>query len=453
MITMTLSEAATILGGELVGPDKEIRGVSTDTRKAQVGELFVALRGPKFDGHDCLEDARYKEVSGTVVDRYVDTKLTYIKVPETRLALGKLAKFWRSKFSIPVAAITGSVGKTTVKEMLGQIANGSGNALVTRGNFNNEVGVPLTLFHMRKDHDFAVLEMGASKRGDIRILSEIACPSVSVITLCAAAHLEGFRDLETVARTKGEIIEGLPRTGIAVINTDDRFFAMWKEMAGSREIVTFGTNGSVQAVLRPKEKRKLAIQLKTPVGSREVQIRHVGNHNVMNAAAATAAGLALGIELDAIVRGLHESRSAPRRMEIKQGPEGYRLVDDTYNANPASTLAAIRYLGAEAGSRWFVFGDMGELGDMAAEFHYRVGRAANDADIARLFTVGTLSEEAHSSYKGISEHYSKNEALISRLKDLTSENLGSVTILFKGSRAMGLEKVVDSLSGEGSKKC
>ncbi len=453
MISMSLSQAADALDGRLIGPDLYFSGVSKDSRTLQPGELFFALHGPNFDGHDKCAEAIAAGASAVVVEHTIAGLPSQILVAATRTGLGRLASSWRHRFPVPVLAVTGSAGKTTVKEMLGHVMAELGPALITQGNLNNDIGVPLTLFRLDGGHRCAVVEMGANHRGDIEKLTSIARPVVGVITLCAPAHLEGFGSIENVARAKGEIVSSLPDDGVAVINNEDKFAPLWRDMAGRRKIVTFGEGGDVRASNITSDRRCTRFTLSCDLGAIDIELAYRGRHNISNALAAAAAALAADVSLDSIATGLAKARPIAGRLMPRLGVHGMHLLDDSYNANPASVAAAIEVLREEPGSRWLVFGDMGELGSDTKTWHENVGRFAAEAGIDRLFTIGELARHAQSHFGGEGIHYTKQAELVDALSNESQRTEAPVTVLIKGSRSMQLDRVVDALCSAESAPC
>ncbi len=444
---LTLAPLAERIGARYHGEDLPFRGVSTDSRQARPGELFVALRGPRFDGHAFVAQAAEAGCSALMLEHRVEAALPWMEVEETRRGLGRLGAAWREQFSLPLVAVTGSNGKTTVKEMLAAILLRRGPVLATRGNLNNEIGVPLTLLRLMPEHHAAVVEMGANHPGEIAWLTELSRPTVALITNAAAAHLEGFGSLEGVARAKGEIYAGLGETGTAVINADDPFAPLWRELNRNRETVTFGLEGDADVTGRWEgtiSGSRLALE--TWRGEVELELPLAGRHNVMNALAATAAALAAGAELDAVRAGLESMSPVSGRLQRKRTADGVTLIDDSYNANPASLGAALKVLAMAEGTRCLVMGDMGELGDDAVWLHQRIGEMARAEGIERLYAVGELSRAAVHSFGKGGRHFSDRQALIETLgNELTPE----MTLLIKGSRSMHMEEVVDALMATG----
>ena len=447
MMALQLSQAAEVLDGELQGPDVRFEGVSTDSRSVEPGNLFVALVGERFDGHEYLAQAAGRGAAAAAVCREVPAELPLVRVADTRRALGRLAAFWRRRFEIPLVAVTGSNGKTTVKEMTAAILGAGREVLATRGNLNNDIGVPLTLFRLDERHRAAVIEMGANHPGEIAWLTTIAAPTVAVITNAGPAHLEGFGSLEGVAEAKGEIYSGLRPGGTAVVNADDAFADLWRSLAAPRDVLTFGLDrpADLSADWRPAGGGS-RLSLRTPWGYAELELPLPGRHNVMNALAASAAALAAGASLDEVVQGLGGMRAVSGRLQFLAGIAGARIIDDTYNANPASLGAALEVLAATPGEHWLVLGDMGELGPGAAELHAEAGRQAAASGVSRLFALGELAGEAARAFGGHARAYRDREAL---LGDLREAMHGDLVILVKGSRRMRMEQVVEALTGGG----
>ena len=443
MMTLQLAEAATVLDARRITADVRFRGVSTDSRDLQEGNLFVALQGPNFDGHDYVETAREQGAAAAAVSRALDTALPLIEVDDTRQALGQLAAWWRSQFTLPVIAITGSNGKTTVRAMTGAILSRAGRTLSTRGNLNNDIGVPLTLFRLDAADRFAVVEMGANHAGEIDYLAGIGQPTIAVVTNAGPAHLEGFGDLAAVATAKGELFARLDEDGIAIINADDDFASFWRELAGQRQIVSFGLEQPAEVRARWEGSVDGSrIQLFTPLGATAFQLAMPGRHNVMNALAASAAALAAGVGLDEISAGLESLSPVAGRFNIHQLPDGVTLIDDTYNANPGSLQAALDVLALSDGETWLVLGDMGELGADAQALHRAAGEQAYTAGIDRLFTLGSLAQAAAEAFGSRAEHFDNPETLVAALSQARH---GDLHILVKGSRSMRMERIIESL--------
>lgn len=444
----TLGAAAQACGGTLQGPDAEYRVVSTDTRSLGAGDLFVALRGPNFDGNEFVAAAAAAGAAGAIVQRALATAFPQIVVPDTLAALTRLAHAWRSQFSFPVVGVGGSNGKTTVKEMTASILARRGPCLATRGNLNNHIGVPVTLMRLETSHRAAVIEMGANRIGDVAQLCAIARPTVGLITNAGAEHLEGFGSVDGVAQGEGEVVGALDASGAAVINADDAYAALWRRMSKAGRTITFGL--ASDADFRASDVSQsvgadgfaLRFRLHAAQATRAVELHLAGRHNVVNALAAAAAAHAADASLDDIVAGLAEVRPVSGRLQLKSSRHGAWLIDDSYNANPSSVQAALAVLKDLEGRRWMVLGDMGELGAHARQSHLDAGILARQAGVTRLFAMGPLSAHAAEAFGTGAEWFPDAEALIRRLD---SELTAGTTLLVKGSRLNRLERVVESL--------
>lgn len=441
---MSLSEVASQLQFEHVGEDAEFERVSTDTRTISQGDLFVALRGEHFDGHDYVLQAQQSGASAAMVSEQLKVMLPMLRVDDTRLGLGQLSSLWRGRFDIPFAAITGSNGKTTVKEMLSSIMSQQGKVLFTQGNLNNDIGVPLTLLRLQDFHDYAVIEMGANHQNEILYLTDLVRPNVAVITNAAAAHLEGFGSLDGVAHAKGEIFTGLNMNGTAVINADDVYAPLWKSLVGKRKLLSFGLDSQADITAQWNETMagtQLMISL-PDAKTVSLTLALPGRHNVMNALAATAAAVAMGASEAAIKTGLEAMVPVNGRLQKLKGQAGMVILNDTYNANPASFAAAIDVLISMSGHSWLVLGDMGELGTDSQQLHVEMGRMAREKGVQCLYATGALSQHA---VKGFGENgywFENKDELTSQL---SSDWQGEGAVLVKGSRLMHMEEVVSGL--------
>lgn len=445
---MLLSEAAQIGGGQLQGGDAPFAGMAIDTRVLEAGQLFVALRGEHTDGHAHLADAATRGASGAVVERFVQEALPQIEVSSSQDALQQIARRWRQRFDIPVIAVTGSNGKTTVKEMLAAIlrqASSDDAVLATKGNLNNHLGVPLTLSRLDDRHRYAVIEMGASGPKEIEHLAYLAAPAVGIVTNAGVAHLEGFGSREGIARAKGEMFSGLPEDGIAIINNDDQYEELWGELAGDRQILRFGLESGADVTARALEfdGDRTRFRLVTPRGEAAVELALVGRHNVANALAAAAAACALGLEAGEIALGLSRAVAVAGRLQTLRAVNDARLIDDSYNANPGSLRAALDALKPLAGECWLALGDMAELGEDAELAHREAGEDARSAGITRLFTFGRLSRLATQSFGENADHYEDQKALIAELESALQPG---VTLLVKGSRSAHMDRVARALT-------
>ncbi|WP_416362025.1 UDP-N-acetylmuramoyl-tripeptide--D-alanyl-D-alanine ligase [Immundisolibacter sp.] len=443
---MSLAQAAVIVGAS-GRPTGDFSGVSTDSRTLRPGELFVALEGPHFDGHDYLAAVAAAGAAGALVRR-AHPALPCLEVADPLTALGQLAAAWRARFDIPVLAITGSSGKTTVKELLAAALAGLGPVLATRGNRNNHIGVPLTLLELRDTHRAAVVEMGMNHAGEIAHLTDLTRPTLGLISNAGAAHLEGLGSVAAVARAKGELIERLPPQAVAVLNADDAHCPLWRQLAGARRIVSFGLDQPAEVTADFELSADgTDIELRTPAGSARTHLGLLGRHNVQNALAATAAALAAGARLADIAAGLRAARPVPGRLCPLPGLCGARLIDDSYNANPLSVRAAIAVLAELPGERLLVLGDMGELGADAAALHAECGAAARAAGIEHLITLGPLSAHAGAAF-GTGAVACRE---LAQLVDVAGRLLrADVTVLVKGSRSAGMERVVQALAAHGA---
>lgn len=454
MNPLRLSDLAVLLKGQLHGADTLINSVSTDSRNLRAGDLFIALHGPNFDGHAYLSQARERGAAAALVSRMLDDPLPQIVVADTRLGLGRLAAAVRAELAIPVLAVTGSNGKTTVKEMLSAILARRGAVLATRGNLNNDIGVPLTLLRLRPEHRYAVIEMGANHPGEIAYIAGLAAPTVAVVTNAGPAHLEGFGNLEGVARAKGEIYQNLAAGGVAVINADDAYAALWRELAADCHQISFGIDAAADVSASPDSihlhmqnaSSVMRFTLRTPDGELSIALPLPGRHNVMNALAASAAALAAGAHLNDIKEGLEAMTPVAGRLQMRVGLRGAHVLDDTYNANPASLQAGLDVLAACAGEKWLVLGDMGELGGDSAELHVAAGQQARAAGIDHLFAIGAQSRGAVRAF-GDAQHFESVEALIATLRGALRPD---VNVLVKGSRFMHMERVVEALMNGGN---
>ncbi len=464
MTSGSLQKISEQLGGRLHGDDVVFDGVSIDSRKLASGNLFVALKGEKFDGHQFVPNAAASGAAGAIVQMLQETSLPQVFVDDSRLALGRLASSWRQRFNIPVIAVTGSNGKTTVKEMLAAIMAQRGPVLSTRGNLNNEIGVPLTLMDIDRDHLSAVVEMGANHPGEIAYLTSLVQPTIGVISNASLAHLEGFGSPDGVARAKGELLAGLAADGTAIINADQPYTDLWKELAGSREIVSFGLGRDARFSATEITQDvsgghpRLGFTMRTPSGSCPVELAFAGQHNVMNALAAAAAAAAAGAAIDEIRTGLSEVRPVAGRLQLVGRRGGGWLIDDTYNANPVSARAAMEFAAGLDGRRWLVLGDMAELGPDAADLHQDLGLVAGELGFEKIYTCGVLAAMAAATFSGESRQFESLDEMITALRGDLPVETGDVPELpviplIKASRSMRFDKVVDALCADRPETC
>jgi UDP-N-acetylmuramoyl-tripeptide--D-alanyl-D-alanine ligase len=442
----TLSDFAQACGGTLQGADRAYKGVSSDTRSLEQGDLFIALRGPRYNGNEFVGGALTAGAAGALVDAAQPAAIAQIVVPDTQAALEKAARAWRGQFPIPVVAVAGSNGKTTAKEMTAAILSVAGECLATRGNLNNHIGVPLTLLRLEPTHRFAVIEMGANRAGDVAALVEIGHPTVGLITNAGAEHLEGFGSIEGVARAEGEMVAGLKPDATAVINADDEFADLWRGSTPAR-VVTFGVQKSADFTATDL-KTGVGVDgfltrftLVSPLGQAAIELQMGGKHNVANALAAAAAATAAGAKLEHVASGLGTVRAVAGRLQFKMTANGAWLIDDSYNANPSSVRAGIEVLAGLDGRKWLVLGDMAELGDFAESSHAEIGVFAREHGIERLFATGQLAALAVESFGPGGQWFAEANSLAEALHAAPPE----VRMLIKGSRVNRLERVVDAL--------
>jgi len=440
----TLATAAQSMNGVLQGEDREFVGVSTDTRTLHDGELFFAIEGPNFDGREYVEVAQDNGAAGAVVKQATAAAIAQIVVDDTRLALGRLAAAWRDRLTATVIGVTGSNGKTTVKEMIKACLLQQAPTFATQGNFNNDIGLPLMLVRIKPQHQFAVIEMGANHAGEIAYLASLTQPDVAVITNAAAAHLEGFGSMDGVASAKGEILRGLKSAGTAVLNADDKYFQYWMAQLEDTPILSFGLSDGADVHAEDIEAGVDGshFRLVLPGSVAEIALPLAGIHNVRNACSAAAVAHAVGLTPTKIKAGLESVAPVDGRLQPLHGINGSTLFDDSYNANPRSVTAAAEFLSGLPGDNWLVLGDMKELGADAPAMHREVGEAARRFGIDRLFALGELSRHAVEGFGENATWYSNADALIDEIGPGLER---SVNVLVKGSRSMRMEEVVDAL--------
>lgn len=449
---MMMSQVAEALGTTLHGHDVMMRGVSKDTRDIHAGDLYVALKGERFDGHRFIAEAAAAGAVGALVSEAVSLDVPQVQVADTRLALGQLAAYWRQKFTGRLIGITGSNGKTSVKEMCKKILvdhAGQSAVLSTRGNLNNDIGLPMMLLELREQHRFAVIEMGANHVGEIGYLTSIARPDVALVNNVGPAHLEGFGSLENIARAKAEIYNGLSANGTAIINLDDVFSAFWKaycaENCPAKRIIGFSMRDA-KADVYAQAIEDNRYHIITENAQAELKLKVPGRHNVMNALAATAVTLSLGLPLNSIVASLSDFENIKGRLTVREAETGYRVIDDTYNANPLSVSAAIDVLagmqGRETDKTVLVLGDMAELGAAAEQLHADIGKKAKQAGIRELYATGKLSVNTVEAFGENGFYFHSKNELIEVLKQKLT---GSEVVLVKGSRSAAMEEVVERI--------
>ncbi len=445
---MMLSEIAKALDAQLIGEDVKVESVGIDSRQIAKGQLFVAIKGENFNGNNFASEAIAQGAAAALVSELSGNVRPLILVKNTRIALGELARYWRKKMHFPVVAITGSNGKTTVKEMVASILTvAKGSVLFTKGNLNNDIGVPLSLLNMRDKHAYAVIEMGMNHLGEIRYLTKIACPQVALVNNAGVAHIGELGSREAIAEAKGEIYEGLADDGIAIINANDRFADYWKSLNQTRKIITFGLDVDADVCAKYEtQNNHITMQLKTPEGTTQLNLGLQGKHNASNVLAASAVAVALGIPNSKIVQGLHQFHSVQGRLNLLAGYHDAIVIDDTYNANPDSMHVAIDVLASQSSNQKkaliFVMGDMGELGADAESMHVEIGEYAKQKGITSLFSFGELSQLASTAFGAHAQHFNSLEALVDAVKATMSVD---ACVLVKGSRFMRMERVVNAI--------
>jgi UDP-N-acetylmuramoyl-tripeptide--D-alanyl-D-alanine ligase len=447
---MRLSEAAQWLGARRMGADVGFDAVSTDSRSLAGGELFVALRGERYDGHAYLAAAKAAGAAAAMVDeRYAGpAPLPLIVLEDTRRGLGALALRWRARFSPVLVAVTGSNGKTTTKEMLASILRrhgGDQSVLATEGNLNNDVGVPLTLLRLREAHRYCAVELGMNHKGEIAYLAGIAQPTIALVNNAQREHLEFMGTVEEVAAENASVYGALSAEGVAVVNADDAHALLFRRAAQTRRVVDFGLEAPAMIrggyALKPLASELL---LHTPVGEAHAALAIPGLHNVRNALAASACAHAAGVPVATIASGLAAFRPYAGRLQVKRAASGATVIDDSYNANPDSVRAAIDVLAAAGGRTVLVLGDMGEVGDMGPDFHLEVGRYARERGVGALYALGEMTAHSTAGFGRGARHFASMEDLIEAAR---AESGAGATVLVKGSRFMRMERAVSALTG------
>ena len=453
---MTLSLLAQELGGELLGEDLMFSNISTDTRSLESGDLYLALVGENFDGNNFIDEAARAGASSALISRQLASRLPTLKVTDTHAALGKIANMNRRRSHAKVIALTGSQGKTTVKEMIASILNNSADCLATEANLNNTIGVPLTLLKIEEQHQYAVIEMGANGAGEIAFSASATEPDIALITCASPAHIEGFGSLQGIVIAKGEIIDALKSDGTMVLNADDSFVEDWSARAGEKRTVRFSCENAAGGAqyfasqIVEIDDGTSNFDLHTPKGEQALSIRFLGKHNVLNAVAASAVAMEAGASLTDVAEGLAKLNPVPGRLSRLSGVNGCRLIDDSYNASPGSFSAAIDVLSKLSGQKVLVMGDMNELGEEADSAHRNIGEYAAGGGLDALWTIGEKSKLAIDAYGGEGRHFESKEELIEALLDIANSDL---TILIKGSRGTKMNEVVTALKVDGETQC
>ncbi|QIE25064.1 UDP-N-acetylmuramoyl-tripeptide--D-alanyl-D-alanine ligase [Caballeronia sp. SBC2] len=456
MTLFTLRDAALQIPGAIVIGDENVTfdRVSTDSRTAGPGDLFIAIKGDRFDAHTFLPQVAQRGIAAALVTRTPDNfTVPAIKVKDTRAALGALAYGWRKRFTIPLIAVTGSNGKTTVKEMIASIlaaAVGENARLATAGNFNNDIGLPLTLFRLNETHKLAVIELGMNHPGETETLGKIAAPTVAVVNNAQREHQEFMATVEAVALEHASVIHALGNNGTAVFPADDKYASIWRVAATGNPILDFALHTDASQVEAAVTGKLVGttLEINTPQGSLEVALQVLGEHNARNALAATAAAIAANVSLDAVKRGLEAFKPVKGRLQVKRAVlkpiEGATVIDDTYNSNPDSMRAAIDVLASQPSPRVLVMGDMGEVGDQGPAFHREVGAYAAQRGIDVLYALGEASIDSSKTFGAAGQHFTDITSLIAAL---TGAGFGpDATFLVKGSRFMQMERVVDAVT-------
>ncbi|MBA3582791.1 MAG: UDP-N-acetylmuramoyl-tripeptide--D-alanyl-D-alanine ligase [Gammaproteobacteria bacterium] len=436
------SEIANVVNGQLVGADGFYTRVCTDSRQLKAGDFFVALAGERFDAHAFVAEAEKQGAVACLVSQAQAVKIPQIVVADTRIALGLFAAAWRAQFAIPVIGLTGSNGKTTVKEMIAAVLRQGGEVLATQGNFNNDIGVPLTLLSITAQHRAAVIEMGANHPEEIRYLTKLVKPTHGLITNAGPAHLEGFGSVEGVSKAKGELFEELPASSVAIINADDVYASYWQSLAEPRVVRRFGLNNDVTTDIRAQLNADGSAEVIAPAHKAHLKLQLPGAHNMRNALAALAVGAELALDFDSMIAALAALSPVKGRLMPVAGINGLNLLDDTYNANPASLRAALDVVSQLPGEAWLVLGDMGELGDNSIAMHADIGVRAKTLGITRLYAIGEFATAAAKAFGDGAEIFFDIETLVAAVRSVARAN---VNVLVKGSRAAKMERVIAGL--------
>jgi len=451
MIPVSLKTLAEITGGTLHGSDFTLNDVTTDTRKVTAGSLFVALVGERFDAHDFAEEAIASGAQALLVSKHLPVAVPQVVVEDTRIAFGRLGAWVRQQSTARVVALTGSSGKTSVKEMTAAILRQCGETLYTAGNLNNDYGVPMTLLRLTAEHQYAVIELGANHQGEIAYTTDLVKPESALVNNLAAAHLEGFGSLAGVAKAKGEIFQGLPAHGIAILNDESNDWPNWQSTLQDKTVWRFSPqagecNFSARDIRIAQDGTHFVMN--TPRGTAEIVLPLPGRHNIANALAAAALALSVDAPLSAVQQGLKNLQSVPGRLFPVRLSAHQLLLDDSYNANVGSMTAAVQVLSEMPGYQVLVAGDMAELGEETEKCHREIGEAAREAGLDRVLTCGKFSHFI-SENSGVGEHFSDKTALTERLRELLSQH-SEITVLIKGSRSAAMEQVVQSLKEKGT---
>ena len=447
--TMTLSVLAEQLGGELIGEDVEFSHVSSDTRTLINGELYLALTGERFDGNKFIEQAKACGASAAIVSKCIATDLPLLRIADTHHALGKIASINRQRSNAKIIAVTGSQGKTTIKEMIGSILSLCAETLITKSNLNNTIGVPLTLMQLEQQHGFAVIELGASRAGEIAYSADVTQPDIALISNASVAHIEGFGNLSGIVSAKGEIIDGLVDDGVLLLNADDAQVNEWIKRAADKRTVLFSfanenrTADYYSLNVKINGKGRVSFKLVTPIGERTIFVNMLGKHSVVNAVAAASAAIEAGANLDQVAKGLSDLMPVRGRLYPLPGVNGSSLIDDTYNASPSSFFVAIDALMLFSGRKVLIAGDMKELGDESNAAHAAVGEYAAAAGVDELWAVGEYSHLIVAAFGGMGKRFVDKNGLVQACKRVASTD---IIFLVKGSRGARMDTVVNELT-------
>lgn len=448
MIPMDFDWLANVLATDYQGDNRKVININTDTRTLCDGEVFLALKGPNFDGHKFIEQAKQKGAIGVIVDHAVDTDIAQFVVADTRIALGTIGTAVMAQVAPKTIAITGSVGKTTVKEMCAAILSSKGDVLATKGNFNNDIGVPLTLLRLEPQHRFAVIELGANHIGEIAYTTAMTKPDVAVVCNVAAAHLEGFGSMQGVAQAKGEIYDGLKEDGIAIVNCDSDFSQYWLDKLATRNFKCFSSSEKLDIWAEDislDAQARASFTLCTKQHSVPVKLALPGKHNISNALIAAALTSEFDVSLEDIASALATMGEVKGRVNLIEASDSLTIIDDTYNANVKSVKAAIDLLSDIQGHRILALGDMGELGEDARKYHQEVGEYALAQGIDELFTLGVLSKCASDVFGLPNRHFSNREQMLQQIQNSISKVDKKITLVVKGSRSSRMELLVTDL--------
>ncbi|WP_394244021.1 UDP-N-acetylmuramoyl-tripeptide--D-alanyl-D-alanine ligase [Vibrio astriarenae] len=451
MIEVTLEQIAQITGGELHGNNTTVNSVSTDSRHIDSQGLFIALVGERFDAHEFIDEALAKKTGAVLVAHPIEQQVAQVVVKDTKLAMGQLAAWVHQQCDTKTLAITGSCGKTTVKEMCAAILEQKGSVLFTAGNFNNDIGVPLTLFRTTPEHDYSVIELGANHVGEIAYTTQLVKPSVAIVNNVAAAHLEGFGSIDGVKRAKGEIYQGLTADKVAIVNLDSQGEALWGDVLSDKHVLTFSANNEqadyYASNVIVNEDGYPSFLLHSPAGEQRVTLNLIGQHNVANALAAAALTAQFGATLKEIAHGLSHLAPVKGRVETVELNANVRLIDDSYNASVPAVKAAIELLGQFTGKRWLILGNMAELGQQSLELHRQLGEHAAPFNFDYILTYGDDARVISEECQGI--HFDDHDTMIEYIRTELANSLTASqqkhTLLVKGANSAGMFKVAKAL--------